>query len=169
MNLYDATVPVFTKLLTNLDKWLDKAVAYGEQKKFDPNTLLTARLAPDQFALARQIQIVCDTAKTVPSKLTGKEPPAHPDTETTIDQLHQRVQAVIAYLGTFRPEEFAGAEDRAVTYPRWEGKTIRGGDYLDHYALPNLHFHLTTTYAILRHNGVALGKRDYLGALPYQS
>lgn len=169
MNLYDATIPVFTKLLTNVDKWLDKTVAYAEQKKFDPDTLLAARLAPDQFALARQIQIVCDNAKSYSALLAGKEPPSHPDTETTIAELRQRLQTVIAYLGTFSPEDFAGAEERAITQSRWKGKTMRGGDYLDHYALPNIHFHLTTTYSILRHNGVDLGKRDYLGEQPYQS
>ena len=169
MNLYDATVPVFTKLLTNVDKWLDKAVAHAEQKKFDPDTLLTARLAPDQFALARQIQIACDGAKAYTAKLAGKEPPSHPDTETTIAELRQRLKTVIDYLATFSREDFVGAEDRPITQPRWEGKTLRGGDYLDYYALPNIHFHLTTTYAILRHNGVDLGKRDYLGTLPFQS
>jgi uncharacterized protein len=166
MNLYDATVPVFTKLLTNMDKWLDKAVAYAEQRKFDPEVLLSARLAPDQFAFARQVQASCDHAKLTVARLTGKEAPAHPDTEKTIPELRARIKAVIDYLATFKPDDFAGSEDRAITTSRWQGKTMRGGDYLDHFALPQLHFHLTTTYAILRHNGVDVGKRDYLGDLP---
>ena len=168
MNLYDATVPVFTKYLENVGRWLDKAEAHAAQKKFDPNTLLTARLAPDQFALARQIQIACDNAKGYCARLAGKEAPSHPDTEATIPELRERLKKTIDYLATFTPEDFAGAEERRITQPRWDGKTLRGGDYLDHYALPNIHFHLTTTYAILRHNGVDLGKRDYLGALPYE-
>lgn len=168
MNLYDATVPVFTKYLENVGRWLDKAEAHAAQKKFDANTLLTARLAPDQFALARQIQIACDNAKGYCARLAGKEPPSHPDTEATIAELRERLKKTIDYLATLSPEDFEGAEERRITQPRWEGKTLRGGDYLDHYALPNIHFHLTTTYAILRHNGVDLGKRDYLGALPYE-
>jgi uncharacterized protein len=168
MNLYDATVPVFTKALTNLGAWLDKAVAFAAQKKFDPETLLAARLAPDQFALLRQVQIACDNAKAYTAALAGKEPPSHPDTERTIAELRTRLGTVIAYLATFKREDFAGAEERAITRPRWE-KAMRGGDYLDHYALPNFHFHMTTAYAILRHNGVELGKKDYLGELPFKA
>ncbi len=168
MNLYDATVPVFTKFLQNVDKWLDKAVAYAEQRKFDPETLLVARLAPNQFALLRQIQIACDNAKMYAAKLANKEAPSHPDTEQTIADVRARLRTVIAYLATFKREDFEGADDRLLTQPRWEGKTMRGGDYLDHYALPNIHFHLTTAYAILRHNGVDLGKQDYVTSLPFQ-
>ncbi|MBA3817371.1 MAG: DUF1993 domain-containing protein [Deltaproteobacteria bacterium] len=168
MNLYDATVPVFTKFLQNIDKWLDKAVANAEQRKFDPETLLVARLAPNQFALLRQIQIACDNAKVYAAKLANQEAPSHPDTETTIAEVRARLRTVIAYLATFKREDFEGADERLLTQPRWEGKMMRGGDYLDHYALPNIHFHLTTAYAILRHNGVELGKSDYLGEQPYQ-
>ena len=168
MNLYDATIPVFTKFLRHVDSWLDKTAAHAELKKFDPNTLLAARLAPDQFALARQIQITCDNAKAYAARLAGKEPPSHPDDETTIAELRERLKKVIAYLATFTRADFEGAEDRSITQPRWEGKTMRGGDYLDNYALPNLYFHVTTAYAILRHNGVELGKRDFLGQLPFK-
>ncbi len=167
MNLYDATIPVFTKLLRQVDHWLDKAVGSAEQRKFDPEILLAARLAPDQFPLLRQLQAACDQAKFTAAKLTGKEPPSHPDTETTIPQLRARLATVIEYLATFKREDFEGAEERACSHTWMQGKVMRGGDYLDHMALPNLHFHLTTAYAILRHNGVPLGKSDYLGSLPF--
>lgn len=167
-NLYDATIPIFTKVLHNVEGWLDKTAAFAETKKFDPDTLLTARLAPDQFALLRQIQSICDHAKLTSARLTGKEPPSHPDVEKTIADVRARVKTVIDYLATFKREDFAGAEERAITQPRWNGKVLRGGDYLDHYALPNFHFHSTTAYAILRHNGVPLGKSDYIGELPWK-
>ena len=167
MNLYDATVPVFTKLLHNVSRWLDAAVAHAGQRKFDPEVLLAARHAPDQFALLNQIQAACDQAKFAVAKLTGKEPPVHPDTEKTLPEIRARLQTVLDYLATFKREDFAGAEDRPCSYTWMQGKAMRGGDYLDHMALPNLHFHLTTAYAILRHNGVPLGKIDYLGELPF--
>jgi len=166
MNLYDATVPVFTKLLRNVDRWLDKTVAYADHKKFDPQTLLAARLAPDQYPFVRQIQSACDQAKFTVAKLTGKDAPSHPDTEKTIAELRARVKTAVDYLGTFKPEDFVGAEERACSHTWMQGKTLRGGDYLDHFALPNFHFHLTTAYAILRHNGVELGKRDYMTGQP---
>ena len=169
MNLYDATIPVFTKLLRQVGVWLDKAVASAEQRKFDPEILLGARLAPDQFPLLRQIQAACDQAKFAAAKLTGKEPPAHPDTEKTLPEIRARLEAVIDYLSTFSREDFAGGEERACSHTWMQGKALRGGDYLDHLVLPNLHFHLTTAYAILRHNGVPLAKSDYLGSLPFLS
>jgi hypothetical protein len=167
MNLYDATIPVFTKLLRQAEIWLDKAVASAEQRKFDPEVLLSARLAPDQYPLLRQLQSACDQAKFTVAKLTGKEPPVHPDTEQTLPEIRARLQTVITYLGTFKREDFEGAEERPCSYTWMQGKAMRGGDYLDHMALPNLHFHLTTAYAILRHNGVPLSKIDYLGSLPF--
>jgi uncharacterized protein len=169
MNLYDATIPVFTKLLRQVDRWLDKAAAHAEQKKFDPEVLLSARLAPDQYPLLRQLQAACDQAKFAAAKLAGKEPPAHPDTEKTLPEIRARLRTVIEYLETFKPDDFQGAETRACSHTWMQGKAMRGGDYLDHMALPNLHFHLTTAYAILRHNGVDLGKGDYLGSLPFTS
>ena len=168
MNLYDATVPVFTKLLSNVEKWLDKAAAYADAKKFDVETLVGARLAPDQYAFVRQIQAACDQAKFTVAKLTGKEPPAHPDTEKTMAEILQRIRTLVAYLGTFKREDFNGAEERPCSHSWMGGKSLRGGDYLDHLALPNFHFHLTTAYDILRHNGVDLGKMDYLVDLPFR-
>ena len=168
MNLYDATVPIFTKLLSNVEKWLDKAAALADAKKFDVDVLASARLAPDQYAFVRQIQAACDQAKFTVAKLTGKEPPAHPDTEKTMAEIRQRIRTVVAYLGTFKREDFTGAEERPCSHSWMGGKTLRGGDYLDHFALPNFHFHLTTSYDIFRHNGVDLGKMDYLVDLPFR-
>ena len=169
MNLYDATVPIFTKHLTSADKWLDKAIAFAEAKKFDPEVLMVARLAPDQYPFLRQIQAGCDQAKYTVAKLAGKEPPAHPDTEKTIAEVRQRVRTVLDYMATFKREDFAGAEERPCSHAWMGGKAMRGDDYLNHLGLPNFHFHLTTAYDILRHNGVDLGKMDYLVDLPFRA
>lgn len=167
MNLYDATVPIFTKQLNNVEKWLDKAVALGEAKKFDPQVLIDARLAPDQWSLKGQIQGACDTAKYACAKMTGKEPPSHPDTEVTLADCRARIRTVLDYVATFTRDDFQGAEERPCGHGWMQGKALRGGDYLDHFVLPNFHFHITTAYSILRHNGVELGKRDLLGRLPF--
>lgn len=168
MNLYDATVPVLANKLGQIHTWLDKAVTFAEHKKFDPETLLQARLAPDQFPFIRQIQIACDNVKGLCARLAGKEVPVHQDTERTIAELRQRVSTVLELIKSYKREDFAGAEERAISLPFWQGKSMRGGDYLDHYALPNIYFHLTTAYSILRKNGVDLGKRDYMGTLPFK-
>jgi hypothetical protein len=157
------------KQLGQLDTWFDAAKAWGTTRSFDSNVLLQARLAPDQFPLARQIQIACDTAKLAASRLTGIEVPSQPDTETTLDELRARVHAVVAILDGLEAAHFEGAAGRSITQPRWEGKTMSGADYLVEHALPNFYFHLAHVYAILRHNGVGLGKRDYLGALSYRA
>jgi uncharacterized protein len=169
MNLYDATVPIFTKLLKGVEKWLDKATAVAEAKKFDVDILAGARLAPDQYSLVRQIQSACDQAKFTVAKLAGQEPPKHPDTEKTIADIRQRLRGVIEYLGTFKREDFAGAEERPCSHSWMGGKVLRGGDYLDHFALPNFYFHLVTAYDILRHNGVDVGKMDYIVELPFRT
>jgi hypothetical protein len=168
MNLYDATVPIFTKLLSNVEKWLDKAAALADAKKFELDSLAGARLAPDQYPFVRQIQAACDQAKFTAAKLCGKEPPAHPDTEKTIAEIRQRIRTVVAYLGTFKREDFAGADERTCSHAWMGGKTLRGDDYLNHLGLPNFYFHLTTAYDILRHNGVDVGKMDYLVDLPFR-
>lgn len=169
MNLYFATVPVFTKFLGQIPLWLDKAQTYAEQKKFDPEILLQARLAPDQFPLLRQIQAACDQAKWTCAKLAGKDGPSHPDTEKTTAEIRARIKTVLDYIATFKEADFNGAEERPVSHGWMGGKQIRGGDYLDHYALPNFHFHCSHAYAILRHNGLVLGKGDYIGSLPFKS
>ena len=153
------------KQLGQIEKWLDAATAYAKTKSFDPNVFVGLRLAPDQFAFARQVQIACDTAKLAASRLTGKEAPSQPDTEQTLDELRARVRSVITYLDGFSAKDFAGAATRSVTQPRWEGKVMTGADYFLEHALPNFFFHLSHVYAILRHNGVEVGKRDFLGPL----
>jgi hypothetical protein len=126
---------------------------------------LGLRLAPDQFAFARQVQAACDTVKLAAARLAGKEAPSHPDTEQTLDDLRAHVRTLLSYLDGFSEKDFEGAATRVVTTPRWEGKVMTGADYFLEHAVPNFFFHITHAYAILRHNGVSLGKRDYLGTL----
>jgi hypothetical protein len=163
--MYFETIQQMKKMLGQLDKWLDAAAAFAQKKSFDPNVFVGLRLAPDQFPFARQVQSACDTVKLAAARLAGKAPPAHPDTEQTLDELHARVRSVIAYLDGFTAKDFEGAATRVITQPRWEGKVMTGADYFMEHAVPNFFFHLTHAYAILRHNGVEVGKRDYLGAL----
>jgi uncharacterized protein len=168
MILYDLTVPVFDKALQNVDRWIDKAIEFGKAKKFDPNDLLTARLAPDQFPLSRQIMSVCDQAKLVCARVTAREAPVHPDTEKTWDELRIRVRSVREYLGTFKPSDFEGAEERVIALPWMPGKVLSGTDYVIQFAQANFAFHFVHVYALLRHNGIELGKADYLGPLPFR-
>lgn len=156
------------KLLGSLDACLGKAVAAAEQKKYDVNLLLQCRLAPDMFPLVRQVQATCDQAKYAAGRTTGKDIPTHPDTEATVAELRQRVASVSSYLATFGEQDFATIDERTVTTPRWEGKSMTALAYLVEHAQPNFYFHLSITYAILRHNGVDVGKRDYLGALSFR-
>ncbi len=153
------------KELGQLDKWLDAAQAHATKKSFDHNVFLSLRLAPDQFAFARQVQVACDTAKFAAARMAGKDAPSHADDEQTLEQLHARVRAVVGWLDGLKKSDFEGAEKRTISQPRWEGKVMTGADYFLEHAVPNFFFHLTHAYAILRHNGVELGKRDYLGAL----
>ncbi len=166
--LYDITVPQFIKMLQNLEIILDKGAHYADIKKFDMSVLLNDRLAPDMFNLTRQIQIACDSAKLGVALLCGKEAPVHEDKETTLAELKARIQSVISYLRTFKPSDFQGAEERKISRPRWEGKWLNGHEYAIQHVVPNVFFHITTTYAILRKNGVDVGKKDYLGELPYK-
>ena len=169
MNFYAATVPQFKRLLQNVERWLDKTVAFAQAKKFDPNTLLTARLAPDQFALVKQIQSVADQTKLTCARLTAKDAPKHPDTEQSIDELRKRLHSVISYLDTFTPADFEGAAERQVSSPAFpEGKVMLGSHYLIERQLPNVYFHASMVYAILRHNGVDLGKSDFIGQATYR-
>lgn len=165
---YELTAPQFAKMLNNLDAWLGKAVDHAEKKKFDPNVLVAARLAPDQYALARQVQSACDSAKFACARLAGKAPPSHPDTEVTVDELRARIRAVIEYLGTFTAQDFEGASSRAITLPFAPGKSLDATAYVLEMAIPNFFFHLITAYAILRHNGVDVGKSDFIGSLPFR-
>jgi uncharacterized protein len=163
--MYHDTFREFHKLLGQLDHWLETAVEYAKAKSFDPNLFLTFRIAPDQFALVRQVQTACDTAKLGGARLTGKDAPSHADTEATIDELRARITSTRAFLDTLTAADFAQAATRVISQPRWEGKTMTGANYFVEHVMPNFFFHLTHSYALLRHNGVAIGKRDYLGKL----
>lgn len=165
---YELTIPQFIKSLKNLNLILDKAAAYADAKKFDPEVLLQSRLAPDMFPMIRQIQIMCDTAKLGVSRLTGKPAPTHEDNEKTLSEIRSRIQSVISYLETYKPEDFKDAGKATITQPRWEGKTLTGEQYLLNHAIPNFYFHFSMTYALLRHNGVDVGKKDYIGELPFK-
>ena len=168
--LYDLTAIQFSKMLSNLDDILEKAYAFALEKKIDPEVLLNSRLAPDQFNLIRQVQIACDTAKLGVARIAGKvdSAPKHEDTETNLPQLRARIKSVLQYLSSFTAKDFANADSQKVSQPRWEGKYLTGTEFAIQHAIPNLYFHVTTAYAILRHNGVAIGKKDYLGAMPYK-
>lgn len=166
---YLNTIEQFSKTLGNLENILDKVSGYADAKKFDPAVVLNARLAPDQFHFIRQVQIACDTAKLCAARLAGKDAPVHEDKEATLAELKSRIASVRAYLATFTEKDFAGAGERRISQPRWEGKSLSGIEYLTQHATPNLYFHVTTAYAILRHNGLDVGKKDYLGPLPLRA
>lgn len=168
MSIYEATVPQFKKMLGNLDKWLEAAEAHAKKKSFDTSVFVQARLAPDQYPFVRQVQSACDAAKFAVARLTAKEAPAHPDTEQTFEELHARVKKAIQYLEGFSAKDFEGAAQRPIELPFFEGKKLTGADYLNELVLPNFYFHLVTAYAILRHNGVDVGKRDYIGSLNFK-
>jgi hypothetical protein len=167
--MYNEVFAQFKKQLGQLDKWLDAATAFAQSRSFDPNVFMGLRLAPDQFTFSRQVQATCDTAKAAASRLTGKEAPTHPDTEATLPELQARIRSVVAYLDGFSAKDFEGSASRVVSQPRWEGKVMSGANYFVEHALPNFFFHISHSYAILRHNGVPVGKRDYLGALSLQA
>lgn len=162
------TVQSFQKGLKNLLKILEIAELHAETKKFPFENLLNARLFPDQFPLTKQIQIACDTAKLCVARISGKEAPKHDDTETNLAELKTRIGSVIQYLQTYKEEDFKSVYEIKVSQPRWEGQYLTGWEYLTHHAIPNFYFHITTAYAILRHNGVEIGKKDYLGEMPFK-
>lgn len=154
-----------SKMLRNLDGWLAKAVTYAESRSFDAENLLGMRLAPDQFSLTRQVQASCDAAKAAVARLAGVEVPSHPDEETTLKELRERIAKTLAFIETLGPDKLDGRGDSEVLLPFLDNQKIKGGDYITELALPNFYFHVTTAYAILRHAGVDLGKRDYVGSL----
>jgi uncharacterized protein len=164
ISMYQVSVPVFVQGLNALNGVLDKALAHVAAKNLDPNALLQARLYPDMFPLTRQVQLVSDFAKGPVARLAGSEPTAWTDDEATFEALKARIEKTLAYVKGFKPEQIDGSEDRDVTVVRrGESFTFKGQEYLLGQALPNFYFHLTTAYAILRHNGVEIGKRDFLG------
>jgi hypothetical protein len=165
MSMYQAAVPPSIRSLTNLVAILEKAVAHCEAKKIDPVVLVNARLFPDMFPLSRQVQIATDVAKGGAARLAGQDPPAYEDKESTFAELIARVQKTIVFLKTFREEQFAGCEDKTITLKMRSGdRKMQGLPYVQSFVLPNVYFHVTTAYNILRHNGVEIGKQDFLGA-----
>ncbi|HSC00787.1 MAG TPA: DUF1993 domain-containing protein [Burkholderiaceae bacterium] len=166
ISMYTASVPVFTKTLTNMLGWLDKAEAHAKARNFDPSVYLTLRLYPDMLPLPAQVRIAGDAAKGCAARLAGKEPPVFEDNETTLDQLRERIRKTLAYLETVSARDIDGSEEREIVIParNREPRRFKGEYYLKHWALPNFFFHATTLYALLRHNGVELGKADFLQA-----
>jgi len=165
ISMYSASVPLMTRALTALGKVLEKGAAFAEAKKIDPSVLLNARLAPDMFALTRQVQIASDTAKGCAARLAGVEAPSWADTEASFAELQARVARTIEYIGGFTPAQIDGSEDKTIVLKFRTGEqSFDGIGYLTTFVLPNVYFHCTAAYAILRHNGVEVGKRDYLGA-----
>jgi hypothetical protein len=171
MSMSSASIPVFEIGLNALSALLDKAEAYAEAKRIDPTVLLNARLFPDMFAFTRQVQSACDQAKNGSARLAGVNPPRYEDNEKTIAELRTRIAKTVAFVKTLDAEGIDTAADREVTFPLGPNNKghRRGIDYLNHFALPNFYFHLTTAYDILRHCGVEIGKRDFLGAIPMRT
>jgi hypothetical protein len=163
-----SSIPTFEIGLSALSAVLDKAAAYAAAKKIDPAVLLQSRLSPDMFPLVRQVQIASDQAKNGISRLAGVEPPRYEDNETTIDQLKDRLARTLSYLKSIDQKKVDESADHDITFPLGPSNKghMKGADYLNHFVLPNFYFHMTAAYAILRHCGVDLGKRDFLGAIP---
>jgi len=166
ITIYQVSVPVFQKMLTNLSAILTKAAAYAEDRKIDPSVLLATRIFPDMFPLVRQVQLAADFAKGAGARLAGLEVPSFPDTETTFAELQERLEKTQAFLSTLTPDQFDGGEERSIVI---KGHTrefsFNGLDYLNSFAIPNFYFHITTAYAILRMSGMNIGKMDFVGSL----
>lgn len=165
LSMYQTSISVFTRSLTALDAILDKAVAHADAKKIAHDSLLTSRLFPDMFTFTKQVQLTTDFAKGAASRLAGVDIPKYADEEKTFPELKARIAKTIAYLNSFKPEQFDGSDDKEITFPAGPDKslTLPGSRYLLGVAHPNFYFHLATAYDILRHNGVELGKRDFIG------
>ena len=164
ISMYSASVPVFRNMLGNLSHFMDKAQAHAEARKFDPQVLVDARLAPDMLPFKKQVQIACDASKNGLARLSGVEAPKFEDNESTLAELKERIRKTLDFLDSVPRAKVEGCEDKDITFPagRDMTRTLKGEAYLLNVALPNLFFHVTTAYAILRHNGVELGKTDYL-------
>lgn len=166
ISMYSASVEVFLPMLAMLSTIIDKARANAETRKFEPGVLVNARLAPDMFSLARQVQLASDFAKNSTARLAGVEAPKMEDTESTFDELKARLEKTTSWIKTVSPAALEGSEDRDIRVPlRDRTLEMKGLPYLKQWALPNFFFHVTTAYNILRHNGVELGKRDFLGGV----
>ena len=165
MSFHDAVVPAYLQILNSLTGLLSKAEAHCEAKKIEPAVLLGARLYPDMLPLTKQVQLVCDHAARGCARLTHSEVPSTPDTEASFAELKQRLANTIAYVKSFKPEQFDGADGKDVTFPVGPGRTmtLKGQQFLNAFSFPNFYFHAVTAHGILRHNGVEIGKRDFLG------
>jgi uncharacterized protein len=167
MSMSNASIPVFEIGLNALSALLDKVQAYAEAKSIDPIVLLNARLFPDMFAFTRQVQSACDQAKNGGARLAGIDPPSYEDNEKTIAELKARIAKTVAFVKTLDAKKIDESTNREITLPLGPNKGyMKGADYLNHFVVPNFHFHVTTAYNILRHCGVEIGKRDFLGAIP---
>lgn len=168
--LYNLVIRENTQMLKNMSTWLNKAAEHVKTKEdAEIGTLLQQRLVFDQYPLLKQIQATCDSAKFAAARLTGKEPPKHPDTETTFEQLQTRIQSVITYLNTYKTEDFKNTATQKIQQSWMPGKYLEPMDYLTQMALPNFFFHATTAYAIMRANGVDIGKTDYIGEMNFKN
>jgi hypothetical protein len=166
ISMYSASVPILVRALGSLQSWFEKAEAHAQAKKFDTQVLLAARLAPDMLPFTKQVQIACDSAKFGVARLSGVEAPKFDDNEASLADLRGRIAKTLDYIRSVPAARIDGTEDKDVVVPRRDGSmTLKGEFYLKHYVLPNVFFHVTTAYALLRHNGVEIGKGDFLGAL----
>jgi hypothetical protein len=165
ITMHSASAPIFLRTFSAMLVWLDKAQAHAEARKFDPNNYLTQRLAPDMLPFTRQIQIATDGVKGCMARLAGQEVPKWDDTEATLDDLRARIRKAMAYVESFSAAQIDGTEDKEIVLPMRSGDPLRftGEGYLKHFVLPNLYFHASMTYALLRQAGVEIGKRDFLG------
>lgn len=164
ISMYQASAPRFISILSNLSAILDKAQAHADAKKIDPLVLTSDRLFPDMFAMARQVQIACDAAKGCVARLAGVEIPKHEDTEKTLAELKARIAKTVAFIESIKPAQLDGTEDKDIKFKIGGHElAFKGMQFLLDFAIPNFYFHITTTYNILRHNGVEIGKRDFLG------
>ena len=165
LSMYDASVPVFKQLLTSLSAILAKAEAHAQERKIEPAALLQARLYPDMFPLTRQVQVAADFAKGASARLAGVEVPRYDDTEQSFADLQQRIAKTLAFIDGLSREAIEASAERDITTGNGaNAKHFKGQPYLLHYALPHFYFHATTAYAILRHNGVEIGKKDFIGS-----
>ena len=165
-SMYSASIPIFARFMRNLSACLEKAQADSAARKYDTSVLVGARLAPDMHSLARQIQIASDTVKNGAARLAGIEAPSFPDTETSFEELQARIAKTVAFVESVTPAQMEGSDTRPVTL-KFPGRELHfvGADYLNLFVLPNMYFHVATAYAILRHNGVSLGKMDFIGGV----
>ncbi|MBL8265272.1 DUF1993 family protein [Steroidobacter sp.] len=164
ISMYQASVPAFIRALNNLAAILEKGAAHGQARKIDESVLLNSRLFPDMFPLTRQVQIATDTARSGAARLAGLDFPAYEDKEATFQELVQRIRNTVGFLETLQPAQIDGSEDKTISWQtRSSTKSMQGQAYLMNHLLPNVHFHVTTAYNILRHNGVEVGKKDFLG------